>query len=297
MEVIHRPVLLKESVDLLTGNGGRIYVDCTLGLGGHAKEILSRRKDIFLVGLDRDEEALELARENLKEYEGRFVLYKANFADLDLVLKEEGIARVDGFLFDLGVSMYQLKSERGFSFQIEAPLDMRMDKSQSLTAYRVVNEYSEKKLAEIISKYGEERFAKRIAKAIVKRRKEKPIRTTLELAEIISSAVPPSYRYGRIHPATKTFQAIRIEVNKELENLKVALEKTPQHLNLKGRLVVISFHSLEDRIVKRFLKEMEKEGIFRILTKKPITPSEEELKQNPASRSAKLRSAEKIKDF
>ncbi|NPB08062.1 MAG: 16S rRNA (cytosine(1402)-N(4))-methyltransferase RsmH [Aquificae bacterium] len=297
MEVLHRPVLLKESVDLLTGNGGRVYVDCTLGLGGHAREILSRREDIFLIGIDRDEEALDLARENLKEYEGRFSLYKANFADIDLVLREEGLEAVDGFLFDLGVSMYQLKSRRGFSFQVDAPLDMRMDRDQSLTAYRVVNEYSEKKLSEIIRKYGEERFARKIAREIVKRRKEKPIETTSELAEIVASAVPPSYRYGRIHPATRTFQAIRIEVNKELENLEKALGKTPSLLNPGGRLVVISFHSLEDRIVKRFMKEKEREGVFRILTKKPITPSEEEVRENPASRSARLRAAEKVKNL
>ena len=294
MEVVHKPVLLRESVRLLTENGGKVYVDCTLGLGGHAKEILKQRKEIFLIGIDKDEEAIQIAKENLKEFEGRFVIYKADFKDFDLVLEEEGIEKVDGFLFDLGTSMLQLKSERGFSFQIDAPLDMRMDKEQTLTAYKVVNQYPERELARIVKEYGEEKFAKRIARAIVLRRKKKPIETTGELVEVILSAVPEPYKHGRIHPATRTFQAIRIEVNKELESLKEALYKTPDYLNPKGRLVVISFHSLEDRIVKHFMKEKEKEGVFKILTKKPITPSEEEVKENPASRSAKLRAAERV---
>jgi len=294
MKVIHKPVLLKESVDFLTQNGGKIYVDCTLGGGGHAKEILKRREDIYLIGIDRDEEAIEIAKENLKEFEGRFSIYKANFKDLDLVLQEEGIEKVDGFLFDLGVSMYQLKGERGFTFQEDQPLDMRMDKEQTLTAYKVVNTYPERELIRILKEYGEEKFAVRIAKAIVQRRKKKPIETTGELVDLILSVVPEYYKHGKIHPATRTFQAIRIEVNEELKSLKEALGKTPFHLNPKGRLVVISFHSLEDRIVKHFMKEKEKEGILRIITKKPVTPSEEEIKENPASRSAKLRVAERI---
>lgn len=294
MEVIHKPVLLKEAVSLLTENWGRIYVDCTLGLGGHAKEILRQREEIFLIGIDKDEDAIQIAKENLREFEGRFTIYKADFKDFDLVLQEEGIERVDGFLFDLGTSMLQLKSERGFSFQIDAPLDMRMDKEQTLTAYKVVNEYPERELVRIIKEYGEEKFANKIARAIVQRRKKKPIETTGELVEIILSVVPEYYKHGRIHPATRTFQAIRIEVNKELESLREALYKTPDHLNPKGRLVVISFHSLEDRIVKHFMKEKEQEGVLKIITKKPITPSEEEIKENPASRSAKLRAAERI---
>ena len=294
MDVIHRPVLLKESVKLLTENGGKIYVDCTLGLGGHAREILKQRKDIFLIGIDKDEEAIQVAEENLKEFKGRFAIYKADFKDLDLVLKEEGIEKVEGFLFDLGTSMLQIKSERGFSFQVDAPLDMRMDTEQTLTAYKVVNQYPERELARIIREYGEEKFARRIARAIVQRRKKKPIETTGELVDIILSVVPEYYKHGRIHPATRTFQAIRIEVNKELDSLKEALYKTPRFLNSKGRLVVISFHSLEDRIVKHFMKEKEKEGVLKILTKKPITPTEEEIKENPPSRSAKLRAAERI---
>ncbi len=291
---MHKPVLLRESVDILTENEGKIYLDCTLGLGGHAKEILKKRKDIYLIGIDKDEEALDIAKENLKDFSDRISLYKADYRYFDIVLKSEGVEKVDGILFDLGVSMYQLKSERGFSFQIDAPLDMRMDKEQTLTAYKVVNTYPERELIRILREYGEEKFAVRIAKAIVNRREKKPIETTGELVEIIMSAVPEFYKHGRIHPATKTFQAIRIEVNRELESLQEALYKTPDYLSSGGRLVVISFHSLEDRIVKKFMKEKEREGIFRILTKKPITPSEEEIMENPASRSAKLRASERV---
>lgn len=287
---IHTPVLLEEATKLLLGNSGRLYVDCTLGLGGHTKRILEENPKAFVVAIDRDEEAIELAKENLKEFEGSFVLYKANFIDLDLVLKEEGIEKVDGFLFDLGVSMLQLKSERGFSFQRDDFLDMRMDKEQNLTAYKVVSEYPERELARILWEYGEEKLSRKIAKVIVQRRKEKPIQTTKELAELIASLYPPKLRHGRVHPATRTFQAIRMEVNKELESLKEALEKVPEFLKPGGRLVVISFHSLEDRLVKRFFREHD----FKVLTKKPITPSEEEVKLNPASRSAKLRAGEKL---
>ncbi|HID66642.1 MAG TPA: 16S rRNA (cytosine(1402)-N(4))-methyltransferase RsmH [Aquificaceae bacterium] len=294
MKVVHKSVLLKESVEILTSNEGKIYVDCTLGGGGHAKEILKRRQDIYLIGIDKDDEAIEIAKENLKGFEGRISIYKADFRNLDLVLQEEGIEKVDGFLFDLGVSIFQIKGERGFSFQINAPLDMRMDPEQTLTAYKVVNNYPERELIRILKEFGEEKFAVKIAKAIVQRRKKKPIETTEELVDIILSVVPEYYKHGRIHPATRTFQAIRIEVNRELESLKESLEKTKEFLAPKGRLVVISFHSLEDRIVKSFMKEKENQGILRILTKKPITPSPEELRENPASRSAKLRAAERL---
>lgn len=288
---MHVPVLLDEATDLLLGNSGRVYVDCTVGAGGHAKRILEKNPDAYVVGIDLDEEALDLAENNLKDYEGRFSLYRANFSQIDEVLEEEGLEKVDGFLFDLGVSMMQIKSERGFSFQIDAPLDMRMNRDQKLTAYRVVNEYSERDLERIFREYGEEKFSKKIARAIVTRRKKKPIETTSELAQIVWECYPPKLRYGRIHPATRVFQAIRIEVNRELDNLKEALEKTPDLLNPKGRLVVISFHSLEDRIVKNFLKE--REDIFKVLTKKPLRPPEEEIEKNPPSRSAKLRAAER----
>jgi len=286
---MHKPVLLEEAVDLLLGGGGKIFVDCTVGLGGHARKILEKNPEAFLIGIDRDPYALEIAKENLKEFDGRFSLYKANYSDFDLVLKEEGIALVDGFLFDLGVSMYQLKSPRGFSFQRDDPLDMRMDPEDRITAYDVVNRYSEKELERIIREYGEEKKARAIAKAIVLQRSKKPIETTKELVDVILSVLK---RRGKIHPATKVFQAIRIEVNRELEHLKIALEKVPTYLRSGGRLVVISFHSLEDRMVKKFFKEHSYQ--FKILTKKPITPKKEEVMQNPASRSAKLRAGVKI---
>jgi 16S rRNA (cytosine1402-N4)-methyltransferase len=294
MEIKHIPVLLEETVNLLTSNGGKIYVDATIGLGGHSYEILKRNSNVYLIGIDKDPNALEIAEGRLKDFEGRFALYQADYKDIDEVLKAEGIDKVDGILMDLGVSMLQLKTpERGFSFNEDAPLDMRMNPEQKLTAYDVVNKYKEKDLARIIKEYGEERFAYRIAKAIAEYRRKKPIETTKELAEIVERAVPKGF-YKKIHPATKTFQAIRIEVNKELEHLKEALIKLPTLLNPSGRIAVISFHSLEDRIVKHTLRYFEKEGTLKVLTKKPITPSEEEIKRNPASRSAKLRVAEKI---
>ena len=290
----HFPVLLKESVDFLTENGGGIYVDATVGLGGHAYEILKRNPKAYLIGIDRDPFALERAGDRLKEFEGRFSLYQADYSDIDEVLKAEGVEAVDGILMDLGVSMLQLKTpERGFSFKEEAPLDMRMNPEQKLTAYEVVNRYSERELARIIKEYGEERFAHRIARVIVQYRRKKPIETTLELAKIVESAVPKGF-YKKIHPATKTFQALRIEVNRELESLKNALIKVPKLLKPGGRVAVISFHSLEDRIVKHTFRHFEREGTLKVLTKKPLTPSEEEIKINPPSRSAKMRVAERV---
>ncbi|HIC09261.1 MAG TPA: 16S rRNA (cytosine(1402)-N(4))-methyltransferase RsmH [Aquificales bacterium] len=292
--VEHFPVLLEETVNLLSREGEAVYVDATIGLGGHSYELLRRNPKAYLIGIDKDPNALEVAERRLKEFEGRFSLYQADYRDIDEVLKAEGVEAVDGILMDLGVSMLQLKTpERGFSFMEEAPLDMRMDPRQRLTAYDVVNRYSERELARIIREYGEERFAPRIARAIVQYRRKKPIETTRELAEIVERAVPKGF-YRRIHPATKTFQAIRIEVNRELEHLKEALLKIPNLLKVGGRVAVISFHSLEDRIVKHTFRHFEKEGLLKVLTKKPITPSEEEIRKNPPSRSAKLRAAERV---
>jgi 16S rRNA (cytosine1402-N4)-methyltransferase len=292
----HFPVLLDEAVSALLESGGKIFVDATVGLGGHSYEILKRNPEAYLIGIDKDEEALELADRRLKEFEGRYSLYKADYSDIDLVLKEEGLKGVDGILMDLGVSMLQLKKpERGFSFREGAPLDMRMDKRAKLTAYDVVNRYSERELYRIIKTYGEERFASRIAKAIAAYRRKKPIETTKELAQIVESAIPKGF-YKKIHPATKTFQAIRMEVNRELYHLKEALLKIPDLLNPKGRIAVISFHSLEDRIVKHAFRSFEKEGKLKVITKKPITPTEEEIRKNPPSRSAKLRVAEKVSE-
>lgn len=282
-------MLVDTAVELLLENKGRLYVDCTIGLGGHARRILEKNPQAYLIGIDRDPYALEKAEENLRDFEGRFSLYHANFSQLDEVLRQEGVKEVDGFLFDLGVSMLQLKSDRGFSFQRSAPLDMRMDPRESLTAYKVINTYSERELERIFREYGEEKKAKQLAKAIVLARSKKPIETTEELVNIILSVIP--YR-GRIHPATKVFQAIRIEVNKELESIDIALEKTLYFLKKGGRIVVIAFHSLEDRIVKNFFKRHKDR--LKLLTKKPITPSMEEIRQNPASRSAKLRAGEML---
>ncbi|MEN3027851.1 MAG: 16S rRNA (cytosine(1402)-N(4))-methyltransferase RsmH [Aquificaceae bacterium] len=283
---MHLPVLLEETVDLLTGGGGRLYVDCTVGLGGHARRILEKKPEAFVVGIDRDPYALQRAEENLKDFEGRFSLYQANFADLEEVLREEGISKVDGFLFDLGVSMLQLKSPRGFSFQRDDPLDMRMNPEDKLTAYDVVNRYSEKELERVLREYGEEPYARKIARAIALARLKKPIETTGELLAIITSLLPQ--RRGKTHPATRTFQAIRIEVNQELRSLETALQKSLDFLRSGGRIVVLSFHSLEDRLVKSFIKNH-----LKVLTKKPIRPTMEEIRRNPASRSARLRAGEK----
>ncbi|MCX8060738.1 MAG: 16S rRNA (cytosine(1402)-N(4))-methyltransferase RsmH [Aquificaceae bacterium] len=283
---MHVPVLLQEAVHLLTEVGGELFVDCTVGLGGHARAILEKNPKAYLVAIDRDPYALERAEENLRAFEGRFSLYHANFADLDQVLKKEGISHVDGFLFDLGVSMLQLRSDRGFSFQRDEPLDMRMNPQGDLTAYHVVNRYGEKELERLIREYGEEPYAKRVAKAIVTARAKKPIETTGELVQVVSSVLP--YRGGRINPATRVFQAIRIEVNGELQALSSALPKCLDFLRAGGRLVAISFHSLEDRIVKNFIK-----AHMKVLTKKPVRPNIEEVRANPASRSAKLRAGEK----
>ncbi|MEZ0361092.1 MAG: 16S rRNA (cytosine(1402)-N(4))-methyltransferase RsmH [Hydrogenobacter sp.] len=287
---MHIPVLLKESLDLLIKEEGGIYVDCTVGLGGHAKGILEKDRYAYIVGIDKDPQALKMAEENLRKFEGRYSLYHADFSDLDKVLYKEGIREVDGFLFDLGVSMLQLKSPRGFSFQRDEPLDMRMNPQDKKTAYQVVNTYSERELTRIFKEYGEEPYAEKIAKAIVIQRSKEPVKTTGELIKIILSVTPK--RRGKIHPATRVFQAIRIEVNEELKSLEIALEKTPKFLKKGGRLVVISFHSLEDRIVKNFFRRHI--DTFKILTKKPIRPTMEELRKNPSSRSAKLRAGERI---
>ncbi len=290
--VKHYPVMLEEATDILVESGGEVYVDCTVGGGGHARRVLEKLPNAFVIGIDRDEEALKRAQENLEEFEGRYSLYRANFSHLDEVLSQEGLRSVDGFLFDLGVSMYQIKGDRGFSFLEDTSLDMRMDTSSSLRADKVVNEYPLERLVKIFKEYGEERFAGRIAKAIDRYRRKKRIESSRELAQVVWDAVPPKYRHGRIHPATRVFQAIRIEVNDELGSLQAALGKALSHLKVGGRLVVISFHSLEDRIVKRFMKENAHR--LKVLTKKPLRPSEREVALNPPSRSAKLRAGERL---
>lgn len=293
--ILHKPVLVEDVILNLVGYQGEIIVDATCGEGGHSEYILERVKPSLLVAIDQDIEILQVARERLKGYKNVKFIY-GNFSRIDELLKKEGIEEVSAILMDLGISSYHLEDEeRGFSIYKDGPLDMRMDRAGNiLTAYKVVNEYPPSKLEEIIREYGEERWAKAIVRAIVERRKEKPIRTTGELREIVERAIPKRFWPKNIHPATRTFQAIRIEVNRELEALKITLNKSVPLLKSGGRILVISFHSLEDRIVKNFFKKCEQSGFGRILTKKPITPTQEEIMENKRARSAKLRIMEKL---
>ncbi|HEY6272389.1 MAG TPA: 16S rRNA (cytosine(1402)-N(4))-methyltransferase RsmH [Terriglobales bacterium] len=289
----HVSVLLKEAIDFLAIRRGGTYIDATLGLGGHSLEIARRLgPQGHLIGFDKDTQALELARNKLatiKSEHPRITLLHSSFADLPQHFPS---ARADGLLADLGVSSLQLGDPgRGFSFQAEGPLDMRMDTHSGPTADQVVNHMREGDLANVIYEFGEERRSRRIARAIVRAR---PIRNTAHLSQVISAALR-SMNVERIHPATRTFQAIRIFVNRELDDLKALLEAAPGVLGPKGRLVVISFHSLEDRIVKDAMRNGAKAGLYKVLTRKPLLAGQEEIDRNPRSRSAKLRAAERIK--
>ncbi|AFY44483.1 16S rRNA (cytosine(1402)-N(4))-methyltransferase RsmH [Nostoc sp. PCC 7107] len=280
----HLPVLPQEVITGLGVSAGGYYLDTTVGGGGHSRLILQTALDIQLTAIDQDEDALAAARKELAEFGERVKFIKSNFASYPFPT-----ATFNGILADLGVSSYQLDTpERGFSFRHTASLDMRMDKQGLLNAADVINDWDERELADIFFKYGEERLSRRIARRIVERR---PFSTTTQLAEAIASAVPPKYRYGRIHPATRAFQALRIVVNDELKSLETFLEKAPNALVPGGRIAVISFHSLEDRIVKHSLRNS---PLLRVITKKPITAQELEIANNPRSRSAKLRIAERI---
>lgn len=291
----HYPVLYREIIDFFSNIKQGYIVDATIGGGGHSYHILKQNKDIKIIGIDRDEYAINIAKDRLEEFEYRVIIKKAAFSEIDNVLSSLNIDKVNGILFDLGVSHFQLKTDRGFSFQREEFLDMRMDKSQPLTAYDVVNKFTQQQLYKIIKDYGEEKFALSISKKIVSLRKKKKIETTKELADIVYSVYPPALRYKlKIDPATKTFQAIRIYVNDEIGQLKTALEKSIDILNIGGIIAVISFHSLEDRIVKNFFRKHRELKNLEILTKKPITPSQEELRENAASRSGKLRVARRV---
>lgn len=290
MNIIHIPVMRDEVIENMNVKNSGIYVDATVGLGGHAEGILHGAEECTLIGIDRDPEALDRARSRLMEYTNVH-LVRENFSNIRSVVNSLGYTKVDGILLDLGVSTLHLKSGgRGFSFLKDEPLDMRMDKEQDLTAEKVINTYPEKDLADLIWKYGEERRSRRIARSIAYARQKRPVRSCRELALIIEKSVG---RRGRIHPATRTFQAVRIEVNRELEQLTTALTSGADILAEEGRLCVISYHSLEDRIVKNAFRELAKKGLFRIITKKPLTPGQEEKKGNPSSRSAKLRVAER----
>lgn len=296
MELEHIPVMVEEVMKFLGCSPNRIYVDATLGGGGHALEILKKTEpNGTVIGIDWDEDSLSEAKKILGPYGERVRLFHENFLNLNRVLKKIGIESVDGILLDLGLSSIQLKRmERGFSFKMDSPLDMRMDKRIDLRAFDLVNKLSQREIERIISEYGEERWASRIARAIVFSREKFPIYTTQQLRSLILSAIPKRFHSRRIDPSTKTFQALRIAVNSEMENLKGILESAWMFLKSGGRLCVISFHSLEDRIVKETFQRFEKKGIIRVLIKKPLRPSLEELKKNPRSRSAKLRCAEKI---
>jgi len=278
-------------VEMLNVKQNGIYVDATTGLGGHAEAVLHGiGSDGKLIGIDRDDEALQRAKKRLSD--SRVTLMQGNFADMEYLLSTDGITSVDGVLFDLGVSSMQLRSpRRGFSFASDAPLDMRMDRNQKLSAFDIVNRYPEHALEKIFREFGEERLSRKIAKAIIQWRERKPIETCSELSQIIEKTHGTR---GRIHPATRTFQALRIAVNQELAQLTKGLHASLNLLNQGGRLCVISYHSLEDRIAKHFIADNAKKKVLRIITKKPITPAPEELRTNPSSRSAKLRVAEKI---
>ena len=311
MAVFHTPVMVREVIASLRCRTGGIYVDGTMGGGGHAEAILvSTAPDGLLIGIDTDGEAIEEAKKRLTPFNSRKILVKGNFTDMDTILTGMNIGKVDGILLDLGVSSHQLDTaHRGFSFALDAPLDMRMDRSRGSSAYDLIQTLSEEELERIIREYGEERMARRIARSIVENRNLTPIRTTADLASVVVRALPHEAGRRRIHPATRTFQALRIAVNDELTGLRRAIAGGMERLKPGGRFSVISFHSLEDRIVKNAFRIGEKGCIcppdlpicacgrkptLKVVTRKPIIPGEAEISNNPRSRSAKLRTAERI---
>ncbi len=306
MEFKHKSVLLDETIESLNIKPNGIYVDGTLGGGGHSYEIAKRLTDGGrLIGIDQDEDAIRAAKERLSEFADRVTIVRDNYCNMPKVLDELGVSKVDGILLDIGVSSYQLdEAERGFTYKQDAPLDMRMDQRQEMTAKDIVNGYSEEDLYRIIRDYGEDKFAKNIAKHIVQARQIKPVETTFELDEIIKAAIPMKFRATGGHPAKKTFQAIRIELNRELEVLDESIDAMTDLLNDNGRLCIITFHSLEDRIVKTRFRKNEnpctcppdfpvcvcgKKPKGKVITRKPIVPDEGELEENKRAKSSKLR--------
>jgi len=310
MQFGHEPVLLQETIDSLALKPGEVYVDCTVGAAGHSLGMLATEPAIKLIGIDQDAAALERAQYRLATFARQVTLIKGNFRHLESLLLEQGVTEVAGVLVDLGVSSPQLdEGERGFSYHQDARLDMRMDQSSELDAWTIVNTYSEGELARIISQYGEEKWAARISKFIVAERDERPIETTGDLVDVIKKAVPAGARAKGPHPARRTFQALRIAVNDELGALREVLRQAVAVLKPKGRLAVITFHSLEDRIVKDYFQELlgkctcppvlpvcvcDRQPVVELVNRKPIVPSPREVQNNPRSRSAKLRVVEKI---
>jgi len=309
MDYIHKSVLLDESIGGLNIREDGIYVDCTLGGGGHTEEILKRAAKGKVIGIDQDDYAIERAEEKLSNFKN-FIPVKDNFSNIDEILDNLNIEKIDGIIFDLGVSSFQLDiPERGFSYNHDMPLDMRMDKNQTTTARHIVNGYEENELSRILWDYGEEKWAARIAKFIVQEREHEFVETTGQLVSIIKKAIPKQVRQEGSHPAKKTFQAIRIEVNRELEILENTVKSAVERLNEKGRICVITFHSLEDRIIKNAFAELNKDCIcppefpkcmcdhrrkLKIITRKPIIPSEDEITENRRAHSAKLRIGERV---
>ncbi len=308
---IHRSVMTEEVMSYLITRPEGIYVDATLGMGGHTKSILEYTNSRSLViGLDVDEEAISISRDILSKYNGHVIYRNSNFSDIDKVLDSLDIREVDGIVADLGMSSYQIESsERGFSFMREEPLDMRMDPRLRFTAYDLVNEMTMDEISRVLKMYGEEKWSRRIAKRIVETRKDSPIKTSAELARVVSLAIPKKFHPAKIHPATKTFQALRIAVNNELENIREFIGKAVYRLRIGGRLVVISFHSLEDRLVKTIFRKLSspcvcppgmpecgcgKKQVLKVLTRSPIIPGDEEILNNLRARSAKMRVGERV---
>lgn len=310
MEFKHISVLYKESINALKVKDGGVYVDGTLGGGGHTYGILSSSDSCKVIGIDQDTEAIDAAKERLDKFQNRFTPVNSNFSNIKGILSDLGIDKIDGALLDIGVSSYQLDNpERGFSYMHNAPLDMRMNTQAGKSAYDVINSYSCEELTRIFYEYGEEKWSKRIAEFICKKREEKPLETTFELVDLIKAAVPQKARLDGGHPAKRVFQAVRIEVNDELGVLKTAVQDFTDCLKTGGRLAIITFHSLEDRIVKQSFAEMArgctcpkefpvcvcgKKPQIKVITRKPVLPSAEEMAENPRSKSAKLRVAEKL---
>jgi 16S rRNA (cytosine1402-N4)-methyltransferase len=311
-KIVHKPVMWREVLKFAgeaEGAGDNVFVDCTLGEGGHSELLLGTYKDLKIIAFERDAEILEIAKRRLKEYTGRIEFINDNFANTAEYLGGRK-NKLSGFLYDFGISSYHFeKSGRGFAFTLDEPLDMRLNQNADLNAYYIVNKYPENKLSEIFWEFGEERWAKRIAKIICERRKEKSIETTAELADIVKRAIPAKFRVKNIHPATRVFQAVRIEVNDELNAIRKSLKDAHECLAAGGVIIAISFHSLEDRIVKDQFRRLAKgcvcglppqhctcdgKPFVSLLTKKPLTPSDDELSENRRSRSAKLRACRKV---